>query len=91
MALPIELLGALAVVGLVAICCAILWSAPQLWYRIKYSRFKPTYEELELNHLREMQSLRTQSLQDDLEAATTRANTLDTQLQETLDKLVSKL
>jgi hypothetical protein len=91
MTLPIEIVAVLAALGLIALCCAVLWAAPQLWYRIKYKRFRPTYEELELKHLRDMQELRTEHLQSNLTAEREKTEFLQSQLQETIDKIVSKL
>lgn len=91
MVIPSNLLMILAALGIIALCCGLLWALPQLWYKLKYKRFRPSYEEIELRHVKEMQELRVKHLRDDLDAEKQRANGLSAQLQDTIDKLVNKL
>ena len=91
MLLPEELIITLSVIGIFTASASLLWAAPQLWYRIKYSRFRPTYEEIELKHLRQMQELKTRHLSTRLEAEQAHNRTLSDQLQDTIDKLVKRI
>lgn len=90
-AIPSNLLLVLAALGIIALCCGLLWAMPQLWYRLKYKRFRPSYEELELRHVKEMQTLRVKHLRDDLEKEKEKSQDLASQLKDTIDKLVSKI
>lgn len=89
--IPSNLLLILAALGVIACCCGLLWAMPQLWCRLKYKRFRPSYEELELRHVKEMQELHLQHLRDDLNAEKQKSQDLSSQLQDTIDKLVSKI
>ena len=89
--LPTSLLITLAAVGTIAICCAVIWAIPQIWYKTKYKRFRPSYEELELNHVKQLQVVRLEHLQSDLKKEQDRSIGLAQQLQDTIDKLVSKI
>lgn len=91
MVIPSSLLGVLAALGVIALCCGLLWALPQAWHRLKYKRFMPSHEELELKHVKEMQELRVSHLRDDLVSEKTRTAGLSTQLQETIEKLVNKI
>ena len=86
-----EVLIILATAGTVALCSGILWILPQIVYRIKHKRYKPTIEELKIIHLKEMQKLNTKHLLENLKNANTKIANLKNQQQETLNKLVSKL
>lgn len=90
-ALPNELMLMLAVIGIFALCSCLLWAAPQLWYRAKHKRYKPSYEELELQHVKQLQELTVEHLNADLKAEREKSEGLATQLQDTIDKLVSKI
>jgi len=89
--IPNSLLIVLSMLGTIAFCCAILWSLPQLWYRIKYGKFKPSYEELELQHTKEIQELHNAHVAKDLKFERERNESLSTELKNTIKKLVDKI
>ena len=89
--IPSNLLLTLAALGVIAFCCAILWVMPQLWYRLKYKRFRPSYQEIELKHVQEKQELHLKHLRDRLDAEKQKSENLSSQLQGTIDKLVNKI
>lgn len=91
MTLPIELIGSLACVGVFFIAGFLLWLLPQMWYRIKHDKYRPTLEELKLVHLKEIQELKLNKLEVDLSAANKRADAMSVQLEDTLQNLVSRV
>lgn len=91
MVLPIELLAILACVGVFFIAGLLLWAGPHMWYRVKNKRFKPTHEELELQHVRQMHTLKNESMQTALDTEKARVKAMDDQLKETLEKLVNRI
>jgi hypothetical protein len=91
MTLPIELVGTLACVGVFFIAGFLLWLLPQVWYRIKHSKYRSTFEELELVHLKEIQELKVAKLETELSIEKSRADAINLQLEDTLQKLVSRI
>ena len=89
--LSAEALITLAAVGMIALCSVILWAIPRIIYKIKHKRYKPTIEELELIHLKEMHALQKERLQETLNNATTQIIKFEKHQQDTLNKLVNKL
>jgi len=91
MTLPIELVGILACVGVFFIAGFLLWLLPQVWYRIKHSKYRSTFEELKLVHLKEIQELKVTKLETELSIEKSRADAINLQLEDTLQKLVSRI
>ena len=90
MTLLSSILIVLAAIGIFSIAIAITWIVPHLWHRIRGS-FKPSIEDLNRVHMKEKSDLEIQYLQRALDTERSRANALNAQLEETLEKLVSRI
>jgi hypothetical protein len=91
MMIPTSLLLSFSIIGIFAIAILLTWLLPQVWYRIKNKRFKPSYEGIELAHAKQVQELELEHMRQMLMSEQKKNESLTTELKQTFDKLVSNL